>query len=251
MLKGFAPDSCERKGKCRKQICPRLVARNMGVSQLHCPVSRYLETAQVRARKKKKNNKQESGVNKSARERIGRQNLSQKVPSKKGSLGVIFSPRNYREKAHSKSTTFEGRHSGGHLLGRPLLFTSERKCIDKHFTGLSRIIPGLSRDCPGIFRRFYGNFVDVFPFSPKRRAHKLSGMFRRSASLAIPHLKSFAAIPSVSLALLGHTNRNVFLSHESQHEIALVKTLSRPIPYYQQGEVGEEKRACVSQGMCF
>ena len=26
----------------------------------------------------------------------------------------------------------------------------------------------------------------------------LSGMFRRSASLAIPHLKSFAAIPSVS-----------------------------------------------------
>ena len=79
----------------------------------------------------------------------------------------------------------------------------------------------------------------------------LSGMFRRSASLAIPHLKSFAAIPSVSLALLGHTNRSVFLSHESLREIALAKTLSRPIPYYQQGEVGEEKRACVSQGMCF
>ena len=68
-----------------------------------------------------------SGVNKSARERIGRQNLSQKVPSKKGSLGVIFSPRNYRQNAHSKSANFEGRHSGGHLLGRPLLFTSERK----------------------------------------------------------------------------------------------------------------------------
>ena len=66
-----------------------------------------------------------SGVNKSARERIGRQNLSQKVPSKKGSLGVIFSPRNYRENAHSKSANFEGRHSGGHLLGRPLLFTSD------------------------------------------------------------------------------------------------------------------------------
>ena len=45
--------------------------------------------------------------------------------------------------------------------------------------------------------------------------HRLSGMFRR-ASLAIPHLKSFAAIPSVSLAQLGHTNRSVFLSHESQ-----------------------------------
>ena len=50
----------------------------------------------------------------------------------------------------------------------------------------------------------------------------LSGMFRRSASLAIPHLKSFAAIPSVSLVQLGHTNRSVFLSHESQREIALV-----------------------------
>ena len=64
-------------------------------------------------------------MNKSDRERIGRQHLSQKVPSKKGSLGVIFSPRNYRENAHSKSANFEGRHSGGHLLGRPLLFTSE------------------------------------------------------------------------------------------------------------------------------
>ena len=53
------------------------------------------------------------GVNKSARERLGRQNLSQKVPSKKGSLGVIFSPRCYRENAHSKSANFEGRHSGG------------------------------------------------------------------------------------------------------------------------------------------
>ena len=49
----------------------------------------------------------------------------------------------------------------------------------------------------------------------------LSGMFRRSASLAIPHLKSFAAIPSVSLVQPGHTNRSVFLSHESQREIAL------------------------------
>ena len=47
-------------------------------------------------------------------------------------------------------------------------------------------------------------------------------MFRRSASLALPHLKSFAAIPSVSLVQLGHTNRSVFLSHESQREIDLV-----------------------------
>ena len=51
---------------------------------------------------------------------------------------------------------------------------------------------------------------------------KLSGMFRRSASLAILHLKSFAAIPSVSLVQLGHTNRSFFLSHESQREIALI-----------------------------
>ena len=40
-------------------------------------------------------------------------------------------------------------------------------------------------------------------------------MFRRSASLVIPHHKSFAAIPSVSLVLPGHTNRNVSASHES------------------------------------
>ena len=57
---------------------------------------------------------------------------------------------------------------------------------------------------------------------PANSSPQLSGMFRRSASLAIPHLKSFAAIPSVSLVQLGHTNRNVFLSHESQREIALV-----------------------------
>ena len=44
-------------------------------------------------------------------------------------------------------------------------------------------------------------------------------MFRRSASLAIPHLKSFAAIPSVSLVQLEHTNRSVFLTHGAQREI--------------------------------
>ena len=87
-------------------------------------------------------------------------------------------------------------------------------------------------------------------FSPTH-SRDLSGMFRRSASLALPHLKSFAAIPSVSLVQLGHTNRSVFLPHESQREIALVQALSRPIPYYQEGEVGEEKWACVSQRLCF
>ena len=37
----------------------------------------------------------------------------------------------------------------------------------------------------------------------------LGGMFHCNASLPILHLKSFAAIPSMSLVQLGHTNRNV------------------------------------------
>ena len=74
------------------------------------------------------------------------------------------------------------------------------------------------------------------------------GMFRGSASLAIPHHKSFAAIPSVSLVLLGHTNRNVKLSHELQRDIALFLALSRLIPDYRQGEVGGRK---MGQGLCF
>ena len=68
--------------------------------------------------------------------------------------------------------------------------------------------------------------LKIAPFTADWRFFRvyrgLSGMFRRSASLAIPHLKSFAATPSVSLVQLGHTNRSVFLSHESQCEIALV-----------------------------
>ena len=43
----------------------------------------------------------------------------------------------------------------------------------------------------------------------RKRLFTLSGLFGLSASLAIPHRKSFAAIPSVSLVLLGHTNPNV------------------------------------------
>ena len=57
---------------------------------------------------------------------------------------------------------------------------------------------------------------------PTSGAPKLSGMFRHCASLAIPHLRSFAAILCVSPVLLGYTNRSVLLSHESQREIALV-----------------------------
>ena len=66
-------------------------------------------------------------MSKSARERIGRQTVSQKVPSKKGSLGVIFSPRNCRENAHAKSANSEGRHSGP--LARPAPFVYFREII--------------------------------------------------------------------------------------------------------------------------
>ena len=103
----------------------------------------------------------------------------------------------------------------------------------------------------GTSMTFMAKATQVVFWGDDRKCLLLSDMFRRSASLSIPHLKSFAAIPSVSLVLLGHTNRSVFLSHESQREIALVEALSRPIPYYQQGEVGEEKWACVSQCLCF
>ena len=78
-----------------------------------------------------------------------------------------------------------------------------------------------------------------------------SCLIHRSTSLAIPHRKSFVAIPSLSLVLLRHTSGSVKLSHESQREIALLSALSRPIPYYQQGEVGGRKRPRVSQGLCF
>ena len=40
--------------------------------------------------------------------------------------------------------------------------------------------------------------------------------------LQIPYHKSFAAIPSVCLVHLGHTNRSFVVSHEWQREIALV-----------------------------
>ena len=61
----------------------------------------------------------------------------------------------------------------------------------------------------GIFLIYYHSFWNHYIFN-------LSGMFRRSASLAIPHHKSFTAIPPVSL------NRSVKLAHKSQPEVALV-----------------------------
>ena len=65
-------------------------------------------------------------------------------PLQKGVFGShIFSPRNYRENAHSKSANFEGRHSGGHLLGRPLLFTSDRRV--SRFIGVSGLLPPIRK----------------------------------------------------------------------------------------------------------
>ena len=55
-------------------------------------------------------------------------------------------------------------------------------------------------------------------------------------------IANFTVVPSVSLVQLGHTNRNVSLSHESQCGIALVLALSRL-------EVGEQEKAFVSQGL--
>ena len=76
----------------------------------------------------------------------------------------------------------------------------------------------------------------------------LSGMFRRSASLAIPHLKSIAAITSVSLVQLGHTNCNVFLSHESQREIALEHFQDRFLTANR--ENGEKKTVLCVRKVC-
>ena len=94
--------------------------------------------------------------------------------------------------------------------------------------------------------------VSTAPFWPASQftvcTSRLSGMFRRNASLAIPHRKSFAAIPSVSLVLLAHTNHNVSLSPESKREIALVEALSRPIPY---SILPTSKSGGRKTGLCF
>ena len=99
---------------------PALWAIDRGCLELSSPVSRKsARGTNISSKIRDWRSVYISGVNKSARERIGRQNLSQKVPSKKGSLGVIFSPRNCRENAHSKSANFEGRHSGATCSAGP------------------------------------------------------------------------------------------------------------------------------------
>ena len=97
------------------------------------------------------------------------------------------------------------------------------------------------------FRIFFGNLVQQ-----KGDANcpvwisqtSLSGTFLRRASLSIPHRTSFAATLSVGTRIA-----NVSLSHESQREIALVtvQALSKLIPDYQQGEVGEKTGLCFAR----
>ena len=76
-------------------------------------------------------------------------------------------------------------------------------------------------------------------------------MFRRSASLAIPHHKRFAAILSVSVVLLGHMNRNVFSVHTHRSvKLPLCRHFEDRFPDYQQGEVRETngplfRKVCV------
>ena len=81
-------------------------------------------------------------------------------------------------------------------------------------------------------------------------SYDLSGMFRR---IAILHRKSFAAIPSLSLVLLAHTNRSVKLSHLNV-KLASFRHFwhfqDQFLPY-QQGEATEEKRAVFRKACVF
>ena len=135
-----------------------------------------------------------------------------------------------------KSHDFK-RNLGGNFL---------KKCEKVRKSPSSGTKHGSFEACLGIWRAREGHWGEGAPL-----VRYLSGMFCRSASLAIPHLvKSIAAIPSVSAMLLGHTNRNVNLSHESQCEIAFVYAHSRPISDNRQGEGGKQ-RAFASQGLLF
>ena len=78
------------------------------------------------------------------------------------------------------------------------------------------------------------------------------GMFGSSASPAIPQRKSFATIPSVSLVLLGHTNRNVSVSHESQRELlSSFRHFQDRFLTANKEKLGENERDLVSQGWFF
>ena len=79
----------------------------------------------------------------------------------------------------------------------------------------------------------------------------LNGMFRRSASLAIPHLKSFAAIPSLSLVQLGHTNRSVSCHTNRSVKLPSSRHFQDQFLTTNKEKWGKKKWACVSQCLCF
>ena len=70
---------------------------------------------------------------------------------------------------------------------------------------------------------------DLFPLSIERvlRTDLSGGMFRHSASPAILHRKSFAAIESVSRVHLGHTNRPFLLGVQKLTRSSLNGVLER------------------------
>ena len=131
--------------------------------------------------------------------------------------------------------------------GKVRLIRSLRDCKQRSFT-VSKKTPTVSKKASPIFwgKEQGKEGQGDAQFLRARAFQELSGMFRSSASLAFPHRKNFAAIPSVSLVLLVHTNSSVKLPCKSQREIALVWALSRPIPYYHQGKVGGRET-----GLCF
>ena len=73
-------------------------------------------------------------------------------------------------------------------------------------------------------------------------------MFRRSASLAIPHRKSFAVIPSVSLVLLGHPQRFSVTGIAARNcpRLGTFETDALLPTRRNRGKI----RAFVSQGLC-
>ena len=79
----------------------------------------------------------------------------------------------------------------------------------------------------------------------------LSGMFRRSASLALPHLKSFAAIPSVSLVQLGHTNRSVFCHTNRSVKLPSFRYFQDRFLTTNKEKWGRKNGPVVSQRLCF
>ena len=164
---------------CEKGCATDAIAKqvNVEITSPECPVAFAFAFALIRVRKISP----KSGVNKSARERIGRQNLSQKVPSKKGSLGVTHTQnlQILREDALGATCSagpfcllptkfscikfFQIRDVPTQIPGHPghsLSKTTKRATCIKFLSGISRRLgPGCPRNIPPknfMFRLFFG-----------------------------------------------------------------------------------------------